>query len=215
MKIQKQILLAAALAVPVSVFGGVTRDTNGWTQITPSGDSRIVYVSSSSGSDSNDGLSSSTPKATISAGNALVRDGYPDHLLLKRGDTFTLGSGGLGSWKNGRSATEPIVFSYYGTSGARPVVKIVDRFVDHNGNVRNYQAFVGVEIYKSNSDPSSGDYTGASGTEGLRFVGGGANLRIEDCRIRFVQITIQSYGSGTYSNVEVRRNIVLDSWVHG
>jgi hypothetical protein len=215
MKIHTQILLAAALAAPVSVFGGVTRDANGWTQITPSSDSRIVYVSSSSGSDSNNGLSSSTPKATIAAGNALIRDGYPDHLLLKRGDTFTLGSGGLGSWKNGRSATEPVEISYYGSSGARPVVKIVDRFIDHNGSVRNYQAFVGLEIYKSNSDPSSGDYTGASGTEGLRFVGGGANLRIEDCRIRFVQITIQSYGSGTYTNVEVRRNIVLDSWVHG
>jgi hypothetical protein len=67
-------------------------------------------------------------------------------------------------------------------------------------------------IYKSNSDPASSDYTGASSQTALRFVGGGANLRIEDCRLRFVETTIQSYGSGTYTNVEVRRNIVLDAW---
>ncbi|HEY9155446.1 MAG TPA: hypothetical protein VIM69_09965 [Opitutaceae bacterium] len=213
MKITIQILVAAILAVPMSAFAGVSRDANGWTQITASADSRVVYVSSSTGNDSNDGLSATTPKATITAGDSLIRDGYPDHLLLKRGDTFTLASGGLGSWKSGRSATEPLVFSYYGTSGARPVVKIVDTFINHNGHVRNYEAFIGVEIYKSNSDPSSPDYTGVPGTEGLRFVGGGANLRIEDCRIRFMQITIENYDVGIYTDVEFRRNIVLDAWM--
>lgn len=210
MKIRNQILLAAALTAFVSSYATVTRDANGWTQITPSADSRLVYVSNA-GSDSNDGLSSSTPKATIGAANALIRDGYPDHLLLRRGDTFTFTSG-LGAWKNGRSASEPMVLSYYGTSGARPVIKITGGFLDHGGSVRNYQVFKGLDIYKSNSDPASGDFTGASSQTALRFVGGGANLRIEDCRLRFVEMTIQSYGSGTYTNVEVRRNIVLDAW---
>jgi len=206
-------LLAGLFASALSASAGVTRDANGWTQITPSSDSRLVYVSNA-GSDSNDGLSPSTPKATIAAANSLIRDGYPDHLLLRRGDTFTLGSGGLGSWKSGRSASEPIVFSYYGSSGARPVVKITNEFINHNGNVRNHQVFKGVEIYKSNSDPSSPDFTNVSSTTAMRFVGGGANLLIEDCRIRFLEIVIQSYESGVYTNVQVRRNIVLDAWVH-
>lgn len=40
-------------------------DANGWTVLTPSADSRLVYVSSSTGNNSNDGLSPATPKQTI------------------------------------------------------------------------------------------------------------------------------------------------------
>src|SRR4051812_9806809 len=74
MKMRKQLLLAAAaLAAFHSVIAGVTRDANGWTQVTPSSDSRVVYVSSSSGNDANDGLTEATAKATIngaSGGNS-------------------------------------------------------------------------------------------------------------------------------------------------
>ncbi|HUR59916.1 MAG TPA: hypothetical protein VM029_19500, partial [Opitutaceae bacterium] len=99
-----RMLFIGALVAPVSVlFAGVSRDTNGWTQVTPSADSRVIYVSSSSGNDANDGLTEATAKATINGtngGNSLMRSGFPDHLLLKRGDTFTTGS--LGQWKSGR-----------------------------------------------------------------------------------------------------------------
>src|SRR5690606_36580387 len=59
---------------------------DGWTILTPCADSRVVYVSSSQGNDAFDGLSEATPKRTIAAGYALLRDGYPDWLLLKSGD---------------------------------------------------------------------------------------------------------------------------------
>ncbi len=212
MGLQSCAILAGLFASALCVSAGVTRDANGWTQVTPSSDSRLVYVSNA-GNDANDGLSPSTAKATIAAANSLIRDGYPDHLLLRRGDTFVL-SGGLGAWKSGRSATEPIVFSYYGSSGARPVVKITNEFINHNGSVRNYQFFKGVDIYKSNSDPSSSDFTNTSSTTAVRFVGGGANLRIEDCRFRFLEVVIQSHEGGVYTDVEFRRNIVLDAWRH-
>src|SRR5689334_21133900 len=42
-------------------------DANGWTVVTPSGDSRIIYVSNS-GSASNSGLSPTAPLATINKG---------------------------------------------------------------------------------------------------------------------------------------------------
>lgn len=188
-------------------------DAEGWTVPTPSPDSRVVYVSSSEGNDSNDGLTPATPKATIAAGDALIRDGFPDHLLLKCGDTFTpAASTVMGRWKNGRSAAEPLVMSCYGT-GARPVIKITDKFIDHNGQVRNYQAFIGLEIYKSNSDPASPDFTNTSGAEGFRLVGGGDSILIEDCRVRFASITIQTFGGTPYTNVRLARNIVLDAWV--
>src|SRR6185436_13199158 len=77
---------------------GITARAAGWTVITPSTDSRIIYVSSSGGADTNSGLSKTTPKKTIAAGKALLRNGYPDWLLLKRGDSFNEGEG-LGHWK--------------------------------------------------------------------------------------------------------------------
>ena len=73
----------------------------------PTGESRVIYVSSSSGSDANNGLTEQTAKRTIAAGYAELRNGRGDWLLLKRGDTF---AGTLGHWmKSGRSAAEPMV----------------------------------------------------------------------------------------------------------
>ena len=63
----------------------------GWTEISTSADSRLVFVSSSSGSDTNSGLDELSPVKTIAKAFSIVRDGYPDHVLLKRGDTFTEG----------------------------------------------------------------------------------------------------------------------------
>lgn len=216
MKITHSMFAAALFIAPASLFAGVTVNSNGWTQVTPSSDSRIVYVSNA-GNDSNDGLSPGTPKATIAAADALIRDGYPDHLLLRRGDTFTIsGTSGLYRWKNGRSATEPILLSYYGSSGARPVIKIAGFLVNHDGQVRNHQAFIGLDVYKSVSDPGSSDFNNTSGDVGARLIGGGANILIEDCRFRFSGLVVQSYPSSVniYTNVKIRRNIVLDAWIH-
>lgn len=90
---------------------------NGWTQLTPSADSRVVYVSSSAGSDSNSGSTANTPKRTLAAAAGLVRDGFPDWLLLKCGDSW---HEVFPNWtKSGRSVNEPIVVGSFG-SGERP-----------------------------------------------------------------------------------------------
>src|SRR5690606_32346154 len=60
----------------------------GWSELTPSNDSRLIYVSSSEGDDENDGMSSDTPIHSITKASTLVRDGYPDWILLKRGDVW-------------------------------------------------------------------------------------------------------------------------------
>jgi hypothetical protein len=80
-------------------------------------DSRMVYVSSSLGSDTNDGLTPATPKKTLAAAAALLRDGHPDWLLLRRGDEWTEGLGGLDL--GGRSAGEPMVITTFGL-GSEP-----------------------------------------------------------------------------------------------
>ncbi len=211
----RRLLLLSINLLPVALSAAVSVDPYGWTVVTRSADSRVVYVSSSQGNDANDGLSPETPKATIAGGNALIRDGFPDHLLLRRGDVFEADGSTLYRWKNGRGASEPVVLASYGDSGPRPVIKVPDGFIDHNGQTRNYQAFIGLDIYKSNSDPASPDFTNVSAAECMRFVGGGASLLIEDCRFRFLGIVVQSYDAGVYTNVRLRRNIILDTWRHG
>jgi hypothetical protein len=106
-------------------------DANGWTVFTPSADTHIIYVSSSQGNDNYSGLSVSAPVKTISHGLSLLRDGYPDWLLLKKGDSWTESNQIKTS---GLSAIAPMVISSYdpahpgvvnpGTGGARPLIKV-------------------------------------------------------------------------------------------
>src|ERR1700730_9225235 len=98
-----------------------TSGPNGPTDFTPSADTRKIYVSDSTGNDNNDGLTPETAVKTIKKGESLVRNGSSDWLLLKSGDTWTNQS--FGDLKfAGRSATNPIVISSYG-SGPAPLVK--------------------------------------------------------------------------------------------
>lgn len=66
----------------------VATSFDGWTNITASADSRIIYVSNSTGNDANAGLSSSAPLRTIAAAIAKTRNGFADWVRLKRGDVF-------------------------------------------------------------------------------------------------------------------------------
>ncbi len=75
-------------------------------------DSRMVYVSSSMGDDANDGLSAATPKKTLAAAAALMREGYPDWMLLRGGDVWLEGLAGYPF--SGRSDDEPMVITTYG-----------------------------------------------------------------------------------------------------
>ncbi len=51
------IALALLLSIVSSMHAAVSQDAYGWTIVTPSADTRIIYVSSSEGDDTNDGLS--------------------------------------------------------------------------------------------------------------------------------------------------------------
>src|SRR6185503_11767786 len=93
-------------------------DAQGWTNVAPIADSRVVYVSSSLGSDTNNGLSPDSPVKTVAKGRSMLRNNSPDWLLLKRGDVWFERYGLLNV--SGRSAQEPILISAYG-AGDRPV----------------------------------------------------------------------------------------------
>src|SRR5215218_3503613 len=98
----------------------VSRDEQGWTVVTPSDDTKIIYVSSSQGSDRNDGRTSKSPVKTIAKGYDLLRDGKPDWLLLKTDDVFTEQPP---TWRiSGRSKDEPQLVGSYGP-GEKPIIQ--------------------------------------------------------------------------------------------
>ena len=141
-------------------------DANGWTIITPSADTRKVYVSSSVGNDSNNGLSENTPVKTLQKGKSLLRGGFPDWLLLKKGDTWT--NEGFGWAPSGRSAAEPAVISSYG-SGGRPLLKTnnTPNILGSWGSSPTLNlAVIGLEFYEYTRDPSNPSYNPAAANLG-------------------------------------------------
>lgn len=67
------------------------RSSDGWTDpdYYADFDTRRVYVAADAADDTANGLTPLTPKKTLAAGRALLRAGFPDQLLLKRGGTWT------------------------------------------------------------------------------------------------------------------------------
>ena len=188
------------------------RVDSSWTTFTPSADTRIVYVSSSEGNDSNNGLSTLTPKATIAAGYALLRHGYPDWLLLKRGDVWENQS--LGHWrKSGRSATEMMVVNTYGDAIARPLLRTGtgNGFTRQGGNGSpaqiNYVAVLGIDFLAHTR-------IGSEGSTGFWWLGAGETVLVEDCRFSGFAggMTIQGSATDRPTNVLIRRTIVIDSY---
>lgn len=220
-KINKHSATITALSVVIlsflvhNSFAQLPVDANGWTIVKPSPDSKIIYVSSSQGSDNNTGESQESPVATVERAKELVRDGYPDHILLKRGDVWIMKEG-LGSFWSGRSATEPMVVSYYGDQGDRPLLKTETSFVHIQDLERSHLAFIGLELYAYKHDPNSPDYESEKGVSGISYIiSRGENLLIEDCKFNYMQMgayTTPRNGEGELKNFKFRRNIIIHSW---
>lgn len=176
----------------------VTQDVNGWTVVTPSADSRIVYVSNSTGNDANNGLTPETAKKTIASGMSLLRNGMPDHLLLKRGDVFTNQT--LVGLKNGRNTNEPIYVSTYGV-GERPQILTGTASV-YDGNMNNV-VLQGLYFRPHTRGLNNGTIgIGAYLTGSNRFI-------FEDCYIGEYTGNIILYGG--FGN-QIRRNVITDAY---
>lgn len=183
-------LLILLLAAP-ALGQGISRDSSGWTVVaeTP-GQTRKVYVSAA-GNDAWDGLApervgttTNGPKRTLSGGYGIMRDGSPDWLLLRRGDTW---NECFPSWKkSGKDADEPMVIGAYGIATAgghtdsdpRPLVvgtgceKVLD--FERGGGLSNVDDLViqGVHIDG-----------GTANSIGIWFHVAGDRVLIEDSRV--------------------------------
>lgn len=187
---------------------------DGWTTVTPGAADHVIYVSSSTGSDANDGSSPSAPVASLGRGISLLRNGTGDQLLLKCGDTW---NGGLGTWRlSGQSADNPMVVGSYG-SGPRPLLdtgtssglwaaSISSSEIDHLD-------ILGIHFNADGRDPNSPTYAGPTNTTGIEVLTRTDGITIEDCQIEnyAVNINLQSF-YGPISNAVVRRNVIDDAY---
>jgi hypothetical protein len=206
--------IAAAIAVWFLSIPAIAQpagqDESGWTVMTASPDTRIVYVSTA-GNDSNSGLSPSAPLRTLAAGYAKLRNGFPDWLLLKTGETWT---NARFFWdKSGRSPTEPMVLGSYG-DGPRPVLLTGagSAFTSAQSNLR---------IDGLHMTPGPGitvsDEVQPLGIVMITGAGPMGNILIEDCRIEgfFKGVVVDWFNGARPFNYSLRRTVIADCYSTG
>ena len=196
-----------------------SQDANGWMVFTPSADARKIYVSSSMGNDRNLGSTPETPVATITAGKTRLRNGYPDQLLLKSGDTFVDQSFGY-LRVSGRSRTEPIFIGTYG-SGPRPLVETPNAkdaigIGSLPGQGGNNIVVEGIDFYAYTRDPSNPAYAGPNTSQtGAIFLNPNAWVMLIGNKFSYysTDIAFNNSESGVSSSaVTLYRNVITDSW---
>ncbi len=217
-------------------FSLPAQDADGWSLLTPSVDSRIIYVSSSEGDDANAviyapddaviGADVFHPEgrvmaySSIAAAVAQMREGYPDYVLLKRGDSWSLDTD-ISLVRKGRSARERQVLGAYGDlSSPRPLVLNAGLVMNKSG----YIAVVGLHLCDDERNPGSSQFVGfdhVSNSSGIGAtvysnVGG---ILIEDCWFEwFGGNAIQSWAFDDKGNmldipdIIVRRNIFNNNY---
>jgi hypothetical protein len=201
------VFVATLAATSVSLA-----DSPGWTFTPAAPGTRLVYVSSSLGRDTNTGLTQQSPKQTLAAGWDLIRSGYADRLLLKRGDTWYEGLPDVN--KSGPSEQGMIVVGSYGPRDmARPQLRTPSsgiRGIASGGGVSNV-AIVGLDLA-----PTDYNGTGPHPT-GIDIQGSWHNLLIEDCLVAGYanNVTIQGDPNNHANSIRVRRNVIVDSYVVG
>ena len=131
--------------------------------------------------------------ASVERGYDLLRDGKPDWLLFKSGDTWDTGFPG---WKkSGRSASEKMLVGTYGT-GDRPYFRVSDsHFIGSYGQV-SHVAFVGLHAHAVVRDPADKDFQpnvhnrskAANNMGGFVWLAEGGDILLEDCQRRLLPL---------------------------
>jgi len=229
-----QLFFAFTFFPSIPLAGGITlpRDSQGWTIFTPSSDSRIMYVSEDGDNSTaivytqGNHPSWNTPFnpsavnsfATISAALAQSRQGYPDYVLLKRGDVFTV----AGSFPivpvRGRSITEPSLLGAYGTVGPLPRVETANDVIQAlrvTGLIAaNFIAVANIDFYSPTRDPGNILYTGTLGSSQMGmfiYNGNPGGFLIEGCKFRFFGVSTID-GTSLIEGVTLRRCTFADAY---
>lgn len=184
----------------------------GFTAITPSADTRIIYVSQSSGADDNTCLTALSPCRSLTAAFEKTREGFPDHVYLKRGEIWR-GEKLKNILRSGRSANEPAVLAFYGDDGARPRIEHDEPLYTNTSYVLQNFHFIGLEIASYKMELGHSEFTGSEDDKTtLFFLGGTENLLFEDILFTQAELLFQDWDSGQSKNVKIRRNIFTGTY---
>ncbi|MBZ0172609.1 MAG: right-handed parallel beta-helix repeat-containing protein, partial [Phycisphaerales bacterium] len=208
---------------------------DGWTVFSPNVQTRVIYVSSTSGDDAtgvvydlNDPAASDligadpfAPAgevrafATPGAGYALLRDGYPDWLLLRRGDEWTIEGHTFGEnlWKKsgqGPGDGRILVGSYGSLEDDRPLLRtdpekhgLCTVTNSWNPETVHHVAFVGLHLEPDNRRP------GQTPT-GIRWLASGSDLLFEDMMVLGYKEC--AFSGGPKQDLALRRCVIADNW---
>ena len=235
--LQAFLFILVYLSLYLTIFSQLPVDSEGWTIFSPSADSRIIYVSSTSGNDTTaqyylpsdaeigadpfNPVGAIMPFRTIAAARTNMREYFPDWLLLNRGDVwFEPLSPNLQRF-SGRSRTEVSLYSSYGT-GSMPLLKTginigfgLSSTPSWETNTTDNIAIAHIEFYAHTRDPNSSDFdTGTGGVQGgssgFRIVKSGSNFTIEGCKFSYyTNNSIQKWeATEQIVNFRLRRNVI-------
>jgi len=203
---------------------------NGWSQFTPSVDSRLIYVSADSGNDATAIIySPDMPEIgsdpfhpvgfilafeSIAAAKTQLRAGFPDWILFKKGDVWVNESFGTVTLF-GRNANEPLLIGSYGNDTERPQILTGNNgLIDFFGSSAAFVSMVG--LYTKPHTRS-----GTDEPVGVNLTNAAFNhFLIEDCHFDafHTQLVAQdpvSAGDFSRINLKVRRSVFTDAYETG
>jgi hypothetical protein len=195
-------------------------DDTEWTQFEASADTIIYYVSRSDGDNANDGLSPQSPFRTQAKAVRKLRNGYPDWMLLKRGDEFIGGVRGDAYWKkSGRSESEPMVIGAYGdVSMPRPMFKTNGKYfinISHNTLIKHV-AFVDLHLYANKRDPGGTQFVdGRSKETGIRWLSPLKDVLFENMLVEYYSfgMVFQAYNNPyDQDGLTIRRCVIRNNY---
>jgi Ca2+-binding RTX toxin-like protein len=190
---------------------------SGFVAVSPDPQSRVIYVSSSAGNDSNNGLSAATPVASLSRGEALIRNQSVDQLLLKSGDVWTTA---FPTWtQSGISPLDPILIGSYGT-GARPLILTGDvpsAFSTAGTAVVDNLVISGLQFRSDVRNPSSANFSMPATRHqdsGFRWYAPTDGFVLQDCSFQYYTDNLDIEGlNGAITGVSIFGCQSLDSFV--
>jgi len=207
---------------------GPEKDSEGWSILMPTEESRLIYVSDSEGDDSSAGYYTTaeimeptkptgiTAFKTVKAAMTQVREGYPDWVLLKKGDEWDMATPIYAV--SGQSQQAPFVITTYGESDERPLIKVQKVGVLSSGS-KSFIAVIGLEFYAETRDPNAENFSGwgnvgkafgfLSLTNGVDDVD---SILLEDNVFSYFTNNIQINGKRESRNIIIRRNQILNSY---
>ena len=194
------------------------RDQSGFTLFPLGEGARIVLVSSSDGSDFYDGMLQ--PVRSLKKALSLVRNGFPDRILFKRGDVFRAANLDVNIEVEGRSSFEPLIIGAYGdTRLPRPILLSHLSLGAHV--LPRFLVLQSLDLFADTRDPSAKTFNvkkmSDRQTFGIGLVCPGRFLWIEDCRCRDfgMGLNLQGPRNDLFDTLVIRRCQILDSWAFG